>query len=231
MSLINEALKRAEVIGRSEKTPVAKRSTHGIKHLYDDKVTGRPTTSDKAAEEDISRLLRTKQTSLRGAAALGVCVIASVAVIMHLTLPPDQRGPVEAEAGGATATLETQTPPSTEEAKAIPKETPEEPTFAALQQALTDALNRSAAQTPETTSPPEPDEAVQPDTSEKNSAHQPVSDKFTISAILASGGKGYAIVNGHMVTVGDNIDGAKVVTVGKHHVVLEKDGKQFTLRM
>ena len=40
MSLINEALKRAEVIGQHTKKTAAKRSTHGIEHLYDDQTTG-----------------------------------------------------------------------------------------------------------------------------------------------------------------------------------------------
>ncbi|MCK4625586.1 MAG: hypothetical protein KAV00_09775 [Phycisphaerae bacterium] len=230
MSLINEALKRAEVIGQNTKTPDAKRSTHGIEHLYDDHATGRK-PPPVAVTEEISRLLRKDQTSLRGASALGVCVIASVAVIMHLTLPSEQRSPVEAEAGGATATLETQTPTADEKTEAAPDETPEKSTVAALQHAIAGVLNPSTAKTPENTPPPEPVETIQPDTDERNIDDKPEAVKFTLSGILASGNKGYAIVNNQMVTVGDNIDGAKVITIGKHHVVLEKDSKQFTLRM
>ncbi len=238
MSLINEALKRAEVLGQNTKTPTAKRSTHGIEHLYDDQATGSE-HPPAAVTKEVSRLLRKDQTSLRGASALGVCVIASVAVIMHLTLPPEQRSPVEAEAGlrraqssrGATATLETQTPTTDEETEAAPDETPEKSNVAALQHAIAGVLNSSDAKTAEKTPPPEPVETIQPDTNERNIDDKPEAVKFTLSGILASGDKGYAIVNNHMVTVGDNIDGAKVVTIGKHHVVLEKDSKQFTLRM
>ena len=162
---------------------------------------------------------------------MGVCVIASVAVIMHLTLPPEQRSPVEAEAGGATATLETQTPTANEETNAASDKTPEKSTVAALQHAIAGVLNSSTAKTPETTQPPEPVETVQPDPNERNIDDKPDTVKFTLSGILASGNKGYAIVNSQMVTVGDDIDGAKVITVGKYHVVLEKDSKRFTLRM
>lgn len=230
MSLINEALKRAEVIGQNTKTPAAKRSTHDIEHLYDDQATGREAPS-AAVTEEISHLLRKDQTSLRGASALGVCVIASVAVIMHLTLPPEQRSPVEAEAGGATATLETQTPVANEETKAAPDKTPEKSTVAALQHALAGVLNRTTGQTSETISPSEPVGTVQPGSNERNAGDKPDAVQFKLSGILASGNRGYAIVNNHMVTVGDNIDGAKVITIGKQHVVLEKDSKRFTLRM
>ena len=240
MSLINEALKRAEVIGQNTKTPAAKRSTRGIEHLYDDddQTSGRKPPSAEVTEE-MSRLLRKDRTSLRGASVLGVCVIASVAVIMHLTLPTEQRSPVEANAGlrraqssrGATATLETQTPTANEETKATPDKTSEKSTIAALQHAIDGILNRSAAQTSETTPSPEPVESVKPDTNERNTGDKSVATPFTLSGILASGNKGYAIVNKQMVTVGDDIDGAKVITIGKHHIVLEKDSKQFTLRM
>jgi hypothetical protein len=229
MSLINEALKRAEVVGQHTKRPAAKRSTHGIEHLYDDQAFGGGGASALVTKE-ISHLLRKDQTSLRGASALGVCVIASVAVIMHLTLPPEQQSPVEAKAGGATATLETQTPTANEETKAAPDKTSEKFTVAALQHAIADILDSSTAQTSGNTSP-EPVETVQPDTDERNAEDKPKVIQFTLSGILASGDEGYAIVNNQMVTVGDNIDDAKVITIGKHHVVLEKDGKRLTLRM
>ncbi len=232
MSLINEALKRAEDIGQNTETPPVKRSTHGVKHLYGDKVSTGPASYGTAAKENLSRLLRKNQTSLGGAAALGVCVIAAVAMIMHLTLPPDQRGPVEAEAGGAPSALfETQTPPADEEKMTVPDKTPEKSTIAALRQTLSGILSRNAVQTPKTAPPPEPAAIVPSVVVEQTPESQKATDQFTLGGILASGGKGYAIINSHMVTVGDNVNGARVVTIGKHHVVLEKDGKQFVLRM
>ncbi len=232
MSLINEALKRAEDVGPNTETQPPKRSTHSVEHLYGDKVSTGPASSVTAAKEKLSRLLRKNQTSLGGAAALGVCVIAAVAMIMHLTLPPDQQSPVEAEAGGAPVALfETQTPPADEENRIAPDKTPEKSTIAALQQTLSGILSRNAAQTPKTTPPPEPAEAVLPAEGGQTPEGQKATDQFTLGGILASGGKGYAIINSHMVTVGDNVNGARVVAIGKHHVVLEKDGKQFTLRM
>ena len=98
MSLINEALKRAEELDRNENTPAEKLSVHNIEHLYGDQAGGEPAPSTRATE-GISQLLQKNRTSLRGASVLGICVIASVAVIMHLTLPPEQRAPIEAKAG------------------------------------------------------------------------------------------------------------------------------------
>ncbi len=232
MSLINEALQRAEDIGQNTETTTPKRSTHSVEHLYNGKVSTGPASFRSAAKENPSRMVSKNQTSLGGAAALGVCVIAAVAMIMHLTLPPDQRGPVEAEAGDAPSALfETQTPLADEENRIAPDKTPEKSTIAALQQTLSGILSRNAIQTPKTTPPPEPAEVVLPVVIEQTPEGQKASDEFTLGGILASGGKGYAIINSHMVTVGDNVNGTKVVAIGKHHVVLEKDGKRFTLRM
>ncbi len=234
MSLINEALKRAEAVGRNGQTPPAKRSMHGIKYLYADKATSGPDRSGNNSEEEISRLSSKNQTSLRGAAALGVCVIATVAVIMHMTLPPDQRGPVEAEAGDATAAIETQMPQPAGETKATADKTDkttQKSPITALQQTLAGVLNGGSARIPKPARKGEPAPTAKPAVDEPNPVNRPASDQFTLSGIMASGGKGYAIVNGHMVTVGDDIDGARVVTIGKHHVVLEKDSKRLVLRM
>ncbi len=223
MSLINEALRRAEIVGRDGQTTTARRSTHSMEHLYNDKAPAETTASSEK-----SRPLRKKQTSLRGATALGVCVIATVAVIMHLTLPPDQQGPVKAEAGGTTAALEMRTHQPADETKITPDKTPEKSTIAALKQTLAGIINSGAAQTPKPARQGEPADAARPAPDKQKPDDQP---QFTLSGIMASGDKGHAIINNHMVTVGDNIDGAKVVTIGKHHVVLEKDSKQFVLRM
>ena len=231
MSLINEALKRAEIVGRDDQTPPAKRSTHSVEHLYGDKAPAGPASSADASAEEISRLLRKNQTSLRGATALGVCVVAAVAIIMHLTLPPNQQGPVEAEAGGTTAALEMRTHQPADETKTTPDKTPEKSTIAALQQTLAGIINGGAAQTPKPARQPEPPAAVPSVPGKQKPDGQQATGQFTLSGILASGGGGHAIVNNQMVTVGDNIDGARVVAIGKHHVVLEKDSKQFVLRM
>ncbi|MCD4698954.1 MAG: hypothetical protein K8R91_00060 [Phycisphaerae bacterium] len=238
MSLINEALKRAEAIGQNTETPPPRRSTHSVEHLYDDKV---PTGSDPfetAAEKKPFRLLRKNQTSLAGAAALGVCVIATVAAIMHFTLPQDQRSPVEAglrraqSSRGATAdVLEMQIPPADKEKRTTPDKTTEKSTVAALQQTTAGVISQNTAQTPKTTPPPEPTSEVLSVEDEQKPQVQKASDQLKLSGILASAGKGYAIINNQMVAVGDDINGARVVSIGKHHVVLEKDGKQFVVRM
>ena len=48
---------------------------------------------------------------------------------------------------------------------------------------------------------------------------------------MRSGGLANAIINNRLVAAGDAIDGARVVSIEMFHVVLEKDGKQFVLRM
>lgn len=216
MSLINEALKRADAIGQSAETPL-----RSVKHLYDEDIPADSGPSGTAAEEDPSSPLRRKQTSLAGAAVLGFCVVAAVGMIMYLTLPEDQRGPVEAEAGGVTADLpEAQTPPGDEEHRTTPDKATAPPAIASLQQSLT------VAQPTETTPPSEPAAKDEQEPEAPKAVGQ-----LTLSGILASDGKGYAIINNQMLAVGDNIDGARVVTIGKRHVVLEKDGKQFVVRM
>ena len=55
--------------------------------------------------------------------------------------------------------------------------------------------------------------------------------QFRLGAILKSGDGAHAVINGHMVTVGDEVSGARVVVIGPYHVVLEKAGKRLSLRM
>ena len=55
--------------------------------------------------------------------------------------------------------------------------------------------------------------------------------QFQLGAILKSGDGAHAVINGHMVTVGDEVNGARVVVIGPYHVVLEKAGKRLSLRM
>ncbi|MDY7011703.1 MAG: hypothetical protein SVV80_13280 [Planctomycetota bacterium] len=241
MSLINEALKRADGIGPNTETQPPRRSTHNVEHLYDEKVQTGSDPFETETEENPSRLLRGSKTSLGGAAVLGVCVISVVAVIMHFTLPQDQQSPVEAEAGlrrtqlssGVPADVpEMQIPPSGEENRTKHEKTMEKSDIAALQQTIAEVPRQNTARTPEITTPPPEPVRVVPSAEGKQKPHVPkASDQLTLSGILASDGKRYAIINNQMVAVGDNINGVKVVGIGKYHVVLEKDGKQFTLRM
>ncbi len=52
---------------------------------------------------------------------------------------------------------------------------------------------------------------------------------FTVNAIIVSDDRRLAIVNGKRVMVGAEIDGATVVSITKHELVLELDGEQLTL--
>ena len=52
---------------------------------------------------------------------------------------------------------------------------------------------------------------------------------FKLGAILQSGNAAHAIVNDQLVSVGDEVDDATVVEIGKYHVVLRRDGQRVKL--
>lgn len=54
------------------------------------------------------------------------------------------------------------------------------------------------------------------------------SPNFTVNAIIVSSERRVAIVNGRRVGVGGLIDGAKVISIDKEKLILEKDGKRIT---
>ncbi len=61
---------------------------------------------------------------------------------------------------------------------------------------------------------------------------KPPAPRFALSGIMRRGGAApMATINGRLVTVGDSIDGAKVLDIGQRSVELEADGQQFTVRM
>ena len=53
--------------------------------------------------------------------------------------------------------------------------------------------------------------------------------RYAVNAIIVSTERRVAIVNGQRVGVGDTIDGATVVTIEKHQLVLEQDGTRITV--
>lgn len=189
MSLINEALKRAEAENRQ----------------------------DEGGDPPAAR-----RTRPRAAAALAVVVIAAVCAFTYLSMPPQARPKpsgspqaAQAAAAGGTAT-ERMLGPSVAE---LPR---------ARLAAMTPASRPSspAPQAPTTRPTSRPAE-------EAAATSRPAFDasQFLLGAILASGDGAHAVINGHMVTVGDEVSGARVVVIGPYHVVLEKDGKRLSLRM
>ena len=54
---------------------------------------------------------------------------------------------------------------------------------------------------------------------------------YRLGGILRSEVASHAIINDHMVGVGDEIDGARVLAIERYYVDLEKDGRRIRLRM
>lgn len=55
--------------------------------------------------------------------------------------------------------------------------------------------------------------------------------EFRLGGIIQSGGTAHALINDHMVAVGDELCGARVVSIQRNLVVLERAGKRMQLRM
>lgn len=54
---------------------------------------------------------------------------------------------------------------------------------------------------------------------------------LSVGAVSVSDGKAMAIINGKMVSKGDNIEGWRVISISDNGVVLESKGKKITLKI
>ncbi len=54
---------------------------------------------------------------------------------------------------------------------------------------------------------------------------------FRISGIMGGANGNIAIINGRPVSRGQTVNGARVLSVGRREVEMEKDGRRFTVRM
>jgi hypothetical protein len=82
--------------------------------------------------------------------------------------------------------------------------------------------------------PPDPVEAPRPPAAPPEAPAEPpkpARPTYKLSGVLTGNAAGTAIVNDRFVTVGDVIDGAEVVRITKHAVVLRRKGKTFTVGM
>ena len=68
---------------------------------------------------------------------------------------------------------------------------------------------------------PQPDKATPP----------PPAPEFKLTGVLLGPGGGTAIINGRFMKVGDTIEGARVVKITKHAVTLELGARRITLRL
>ena len=229
MSLINEALKRAE--------KDRGRSGDG----------GRGRSDGNANRPD-----RPPRQGRQAVLILSAFVLAAVAIVMYVSLPPENRPQVPA-AGHAAAPDPADT---TREVEVIAVEQTRipEPTkvaaehFASVRETLA-AMNdykptpaAAPAPAPVAAPPaapvvpapaPAPAPVVAPPPVASPAVEPAPLDPadFQLGAILRSGEDSHVLINNQLVGVGDQIDGAKVVEIGKYHVTIEKDGKRLTLRM
>lgn len=222
MSLINEALKRAEA---------EKRRHEGA---------GAPASQPAR-----------NRTRPRAAVALGVVVIATVCALTYLSMPPETKprpsgrpqeargaalgeaaapGPsipaVKEPAATRPAPVSPASPPRPVAAKAALAGATSKP--AAAKAALADATSRPAA-----AKAPLAAATSRPAGETPAASPKPVFDasQFRLGAILKSATGAHALINNHTVTVGDEVNGARVVAIEQYHVVLEKAGQRIVLRM
>jgi len=224
MSLINEALQRAE----SEK-----RSRQGAADEDDDaNLSVWP-----APEDDIPYIFGRHQKGLRGAIVLGGIVIATVGLVMYFSLPPEHNGFSPARAGGASATAPSGSQPASgSKATATAEAEPEvalAPPKPAPKAAPPSAPPKPAVSVKTTPPPVKPAVATAPAVAPPAAPEDPPLRPayFKLGAILQSNGTGYALINDQLVTAGDVIDGAQVVVIRKYHVVIERQGRRLVLRM
>lgn len=92
---------------------------------------------------------------------------------------------------------------------------------------------QAAAPTEPPRGPALPIDTPRTDRSEKPVAPEPAADatKFRLTSVVVGRRKPTAIINGQVLTIGDLIEGAKVVAISPTTADLEIDGRRMTLRM
>jgi hypothetical protein len=245
MSLINEALKRAE----QERRAAPPKSPPEVPPWYEP-------PPPALVEAPVAR-----RTSPAGAIMLTLVVVGLVGTGVYFLMVNRDALPQRAAGSGTTtaptaelsvvATVNpltqqnwTQIPPaappdpvtpppaaSTPPPSAPPAEA--KPSVAVGHNSVPEAQPPStpvaAPANPSPTAPP-PVVAAPPRTPEP-SVEPPSHDAYRLGGIIRSDKGAYALVNDRMVGEGDEIDGAKVVAIGQNSVELVKDGKKIVLRM
>jgi len=233
MSLINEALRRAEQQKRmsgGRPAPAPARSPQAqMPRWTDEPIVGQPAPRPRG--------------SLRGATVLSACLILGLAAVLYMTQLPTTEAPSTPQPTVRDSGPSVATPTDTPRVAAPPAPVVNDPISVPTHVALTPikpvaptsdtveplptipvGMTGVVAEAPATPSAPmTPLPVVRP---------KPLDpDEFKLGGILQTGDVIHAIVNNHLVAVGEVIDGAKVVDIGKYHVVLEMDGRRVTLRL
>ena len=234
MSLINEALNRLEQ-EKSEEKPQQKSYPFSapVKNLYDgNPLRKEPVDTNNEYEQHDS----SNNSGLAGAIILGIILISVVTALTYYSLPKGITKPsrVKASAPGDTKSNSSTLHQTAERKKTI---TPK-PRRKSFTDALRDTLIRYRRNRLIATNDIRSNSSAT-NTHQKNqhaethsrATKKKAKRKFTLGAILASDSGVMAIINNQMVTLGDEIDGAKVIEIGKHHVILLQRGKRIILRL
>ena len=245
MSLINEALKRAEA-ERRRHGGGAQPEPHQPASLPDtaDQARGEPGPPELHAGP-FGRPPSRGRGGLRAALILATFVIAGVGLMTYLSLPAEDKPPasVQAEPTPSSSAGTGKADPAGHTTHAEPGHraiTPSQqrpqalfPYRNLLLKTLAEMQRQSRAMRPprHLPQPSQPQPTSPPPVTTRPAVEPTPAVSFRLGGILQSGNEAHALINNHLVKVGDEIDGARVVAIGKYHVVLEKDGKRITLRM
>jgi len=201
---------------------------------------GRPRSPEGAISETLpDRPERGRRSDLTRAVTLAVPVLAGVILLTYSTLPTEERTPRLAAAENPNAAVRSEAPGqagrdkaegmTTEGAAGRPRGPawPEQPRLRWARPTRSPSGWEDSSAAPIRPAPPVGGGLAPGD----GQGREPPATQFKLGGILQSADGTRAVVNGRMVIVGDEIDGAQVVSISTSRVVLEKDGSRIVLRV
>ena len=209
MSLINKALQRTE----------REKRRHDSMGVY---ATPEPAPPPPPAEAEVrARSGPSNRTRLFAAVAFAAMVAAGTWAIMHVAKPLAPGNPSAAQAQPTATPIRRTTPQQPVE---LTQPAPQAPAVRLIQ-IPTPSAPAPAAPAHVNAQPAAPSPAVGDNSGTLDGG------QFKLGAILKSGRESRALINGRMVTIGRQVNGATVVVIEEGHVVLEKGGRRLVLSM
>lgn len=205
MTLINKALKRtSQEERRNERLGMTSMAT--------------PSQPPPGQAAEAGR--RGRQTHWRAAALLGVLVVAATVVLIYVAAPSGEESPSQAHGQQPASPERGPAPPAAKPPPHRQSPAPIAVTPPAYQPAGPPAVQPTPAPAPKA-EPPLPSPKAPPlDPSQ-----------FKLGGIVKGDSNAHALINDHMLTIGDKVNGATLVVIEKYHVVLERDGQRLVLRI
>jgi len=232
MSLINKALQRAECDGR--------RGVGGpVRSIYDQQGWPDDGRGEKDGNSDGAGPPGARDRSGTGigkAVLLGLIVLGGVGALSYFSQVPGDKPPKTVRADSRTPAMAPADPAPEAADKTAP------PAAAPTTQPSHPGSRKPGSPEGPPAAPPEgragkyvmapaPPAARKEPPGPAPQPQAPDTARFKLGGIMQSGGSARAIINNHLVAVGDFIDGATVVSISKHYVVLEVDHKRIHLRL